>query len=147
MPFNGTTATAAGIVLPKKYFESVGPDGFKTKPVGAGPYRFVSQRPGLEIVFEANPAYWRHAPYIKKLTMKSVPDSTTRLAMLKSGETDFALFLDAPKAKPGTKDPSPHLGETPPPPSFWTGFPAQGDPNPPWAAKPLRQAVNFPPAP
>src|SRR5437667_8656687 len=38
MTFYGTTATAAGIVLPKKYFESVGPDGFKQKPIGAGPY-------------------------------------------------------------------------------------------------------------
>src|SRR5215468_1064949 len=34
MTFYGTTATAAGIVLPKKYFESVGPDAFKAKPVG-----------------------------------------------------------------------------------------------------------------
>src|SRR5437667_90468 len=98
MTFYGTTATAAGIVLPKKYFESVGPDGFKQKPIGAGPYRFLSQRPGLEIVLEANTAHWRHAPYIRQLTLKSVPDSTTRLAMLKSGETDFALFLDGPDA-------------------------------------------------
>src|SRR5437667_96257 len=45
MTFYGTTATAAGIVLPKKYFESVGPDGFKAKPIGAGPYQFVSQLP------------------------------------------------------------------------------------------------------
>src|SRR5437879_12716011 len=96
MTFYGTTATAAVIVLPKKYFESVGPDGFKQKPIGAGPYKFLSQRPGLEIVLEANTAHWRHAPYIRKLTMKSVPDSTTRLAMRKSGETDFALLLDGP---------------------------------------------------
>ena len=99
MTFYGTTATAAGIVLPKKYFESVGADGFKQKPIGAGPYRFASQRPGIEIVLEANPSYWRHAPYVRKLTMKSVPDSTTRLAMLRSGETDYALFLDGPEAQ------------------------------------------------
>src|SRR6059036_4013898 len=53
MTFYGTTATAAGIVLPRKYFESVGADGFKQKPIGAGPYRFASQRPGIEIVLEA----------------------------------------------------------------------------------------------
>src|SRR5213594_2446246 len=96
MTFYGTTATAAGIVLPKKYFEQVGADGFKQRPIGAGPYKFVSQRPGIEIVLEANPSHWRHAPYIKRLMMKSVPDGTTRLAMLKSSETDFALFLDGP---------------------------------------------------
>src|SRR6266702_6846599 len=51
MTFYGTTATAAGIVLPRKYFESVGADGFKQKPIGAGPYKFVSQRPGIDITF------------------------------------------------------------------------------------------------
>jgi peptide/nickel transport system substrate-binding protein len=99
MTFYGTTATASGIVLPKKYFEQVGADGFKQRPVGAGPYKFLSQRPGVEIVLEANTAYWRHVPYVKKLTLKSVPDSTTRLAMLRSGETDYALFLDGPEAQ------------------------------------------------
>src|ERR1700682_2417720 len=57
MTFYGTTTTAAGIVLPRKYFEQVGADGFKQKPVGAGPYRFVSQRPGIDVVLEAFPGY------------------------------------------------------------------------------------------
>jgi len=95
MTFYGTTATGAGLVLPRKYFEQVGVDGFKQRPVGAGPYQFVSQRPGVDVVLEAFPGYWRHAPYIKRLTLKSVPDGTTRLAMLRSGDTDLALFLDA----------------------------------------------------
>src|SRR5947209_18834258 len=34
-------------------------------PICAGPYKFLSQRPGLEIVLEANTAHWRHAPYIR----------------------------------------------------------------------------------
>jgi peptide/nickel transport system substrate-binding protein len=143
MTFYGTTATAAGIVLPKKYFESVGPDGFKARPVGAGPYRFVSQRPGIEIVLEANPGYWRHAPYIKKLTLKSVPDSTTRLAMLKSGETDFALFLDGPEAQTLKGDPRYKLLDTRHSSIFWIEFPDQWDPKSPWADKRLRQAVNY----
>ena len=143
MTFYGTTATAAGIVLPKKYFESVGPDGFKQKPIGAGPYRFLSQRPGLEIVLEANTAHWRHAPYIRKLTMKSVPDSTTRLAMLKSGETDFALFLDGPDALALKGDARYKLVDTRHASIFWIEFPDQWDPKSPWADKRLRQAVNY----
>src|SRR5260370_408133 len=102
MTFYGTTATAAGIVLPRKYVEQVGADGFRQRPVGAGPYKFVSQRPGIDITFEAFPGYWRHAPYVKRLTMKSVPDTTSRLTMLKSADTDSALFLQrrAPGARP-----------------------------------------------
>src|ERR1700741_1830857 len=70
MTFYGTTAPAAGIVLPRKYVEQVGVDGFRQRPVGAGPYKFVSQRPGVDVVLEAFPGYWRHAPYIKRVTMK-----------------------------------------------------------------------------
>jgi peptide/nickel transport system substrate-binding protein len=143
MTFYGTTATAAGIVLPKKYFESLGPDGFKQKPVGAGPYRFVGQRPGVEIVLEANTAYWRHAPYIRKLTLKSVPDSTTRLAMLRSGETDYALFLDGPEAQTLTNDPRYKLVDTRHASIFWIEFAEQWDPKSPWADKRLRQAANY----
>jgi peptide/nickel transport system substrate-binding protein len=143
MTFYGTTATAAGIVLPKKYFESVGPDGFKQKPVGAGPYKFVSQRPGIEIVLEANPAYWRHAPHVKKLTLKSVPDSTTRLAMLRSGETDYALFLDGPEAQTLKDDARYKLLDTRHASIFWIEFAEQWDPKSPWNDKRLRQAVNY----
>jgi len=45
MTFYGTTATAAGIVVPKKYLTPVGDDGFRKAPIGAGPYRFVSHTP------------------------------------------------------------------------------------------------------
>jgi len=105
MTFYGTTATAAGIVLPRRYFDQFGADGFKQKPVGAGPYRFVSQRTGIDVVLEAFPAYWRHAPYVKRLILQGVPDSATRLAMLKSGETDFALFLDGAEGEAVKRDP------------------------------------------
>src|SRR5438477_10806660 len=83
MTFYGTTATAAGIVVPKKYLTQVGDDGFRKAPVGAGPYRFVSHTPGVEVVLEANPGYWRRVPTVKRLVMKSVPEGTTRVAMLK----------------------------------------------------------------
>ena len=37
----------------KKYVEKVGDDGFKKAPIGAGPYKFVSFKPGVELVLEA----------------------------------------------------------------------------------------------
>src|SRR5713226_8528780 len=49
MSLYGTTASAAGWIVPKKYVEQVGEDGFKKVPVGAGPYRFVSFKPGVEL--------------------------------------------------------------------------------------------------
>src|SRR5262245_61479818 len=46
MIFYGSPATRAGWIVPKKYVEKVGDEGFKKAPVGAGPYRFVSFMPG-----------------------------------------------------------------------------------------------------
>src|SRR5216117_788874 len=44
-----STATGAGWIVPKKYVEMVGDEGYKKAPVGAGPYRFVSFTPGVEL--------------------------------------------------------------------------------------------------
>ena len=142
MTFYGTTASAAGLVLPRKYVEQTGVEAFRQRPIGAGPYRFVSQRPGIDITLEAFTGYWRKVPFIKKLTMKSVPDSTTRLTMLKSGETDFALFLDGPEAEAVTKDPRMQLVATRHASIFWIEFADQWDPKSPWNDRRLRLAVN-----
>src|SRR5215813_7174004 len=98
MTFYGTTATAAGIVVPKTYVLRVGDEGFRRHPIGAGPYKFVSHAPGLEVVLEANPKYWRRVPSVKRLVLKSVPEGTTRVPMLKKGEADMAFLLEGPEA-------------------------------------------------
>ncbi len=105
MTYYGTTATAAGLVVPKKYLTQVGDEGFRKHPIGAGPYKFVSHTPGVEVVLEAYPGYWRHAPYVKRLIMKSVPEGTTRAAMLMTGEADIAYALDGPDAENVKRDP------------------------------------------
>src|SRR5438445_425505 len=85
MTYYGSLATGAGWIVPRKYLEKVGDDGFKKAPVGAGPYRFVSFNPGVELVLEAYEPYWRKSPSLKRLVLKAVPDETTRLAMLNRG--------------------------------------------------------------
>src|SRR5262249_10239144 len=99
MTFYGTTATGAGWIVPKKYIEKVGEEGFKKVPIGAGPYRFVSTTPGIELVLEAFDGYWRKVPSVKRLVLKSVTDETTRAAALKRGEVDIAYFLNGPVAE------------------------------------------------
>ena len=106
MTFYGTTATAAGIVVPKKYLTEVGDDAFKKHPIGAGPYKFVSTKPGIEVVLEADPHYWRRVPSVKTLIMRSIPDATTRALTLKTGEADIAYALDGTAAEGIKDDPS-----------------------------------------
>src|SRR5499427_6580886 len=44
--FYGTFVTSAGWVVPRSYLERVGEEGFRMAPIGAGPYKFVSFKPG-----------------------------------------------------------------------------------------------------
>lgn len=143
MTFYGTTATAAGLVVPKNYLEQVGDDGFKQHPVGVGPYKFVSHVPGVELVLEAYEGYWRKVPNIKKITMKGVPESTTRLAMLKRKEADYAVALDGPIAEEVQRDPTLTLVDTRHASISWLQFPEQFDPKSPWADIRVRLAANY----
>ena len=143
MTFYGTTATAAGLIVPKKYIEQVGDDGFKQHPIGLGPYKFVSHTPGVELVLEAYEGYWRKVPNVKRLTYKGVPEGTTRLAMLKKGEADFAAALDGPVAEEVQRTPNLQLVDTRHASIFWIEFPDQWDPKSVWADKRVRLAVNY----
>src|SRR5205814_6083084 len=88
-------------VVPKKYVEKVGDEGFKKAPVGAGPYKFVAFKPGVELVLEAYEGYWRKAPEVKTLVLRVIPDEATRLAALKRGEVDIAYSITGPLASSG----------------------------------------------
>jgi peptide/nickel transport system substrate-binding protein len=142
MTFFGTTATAAGIVVPKKYVTQVGDEGFRKQPIGAGPYRFVSHKPGVEVVLEAFPGYWRKVPNVKTVIMRSVPESTTRAVMLKSGEIDYGFALDGPDAESIKNDPRMRLVSSKHASIFWVEFPEQWNAKSPWHDRRLRLAVN-----
>jgi len=143
MTFYGTTATAAGIVVPKNYLMQVGDDGFKQHPVGAGPYKFVSSKPGVEVVLEADPGYWRRVPAVKTLVMRSIPDATTRALTLKTGEADIAYALDGLAAEGIKDDPSLKIVPTKHASINWIEFPEQWDLKSLWHDKRLRLAVNY----
>ncbi|HHW27140.1 MAG TPA: ABC transporter substrate-binding protein [Firmicutes bacterium] len=59
------------------------------KPIGTGPFKFVSWKPGESIELEANEEYFKGAPEIKKLVFKIIPDSSTALQAFKNGEIDI----------------------------------------------------------
>jgi peptide/nickel transport system substrate-binding protein len=143
MTFYGTPATGAAWVVPKKYVEKVGEDGFKRAPIGAGPYRFVSFNPGIELVLEANEQYWRKPPAVKRLIFRSVTDDTTRLAMLKRGEADVAYQIRGPLAEEVRRTPSLTLKASNPTFTEWLVFIDQWDPKSPWADRRVRLAANL----
>jgi peptide/nickel transport system substrate-binding protein len=141
--FYGTILSGAGWIVPKKYLERVGDDGFKRAPVGLGPYKFVSYTPGIELVMEANEDYWRKVPSVKRLVFKTIPDSTTRLAMLKRGEVDIAYLLEAPQAQEVQRDPKLKLAFSGGIAIFYLDFLDQWDPKSPWHDRRVRLAANY----
>jgi peptide/nickel transport system substrate-binding protein len=143
LTFYGTLATSAGWIAPKKYMEQVGVDGFKKAPVGLGPYRVVSHTPGIELVMEAFEGYWRKMPSVKRLVFKSVPEATTRLAMLKRGEVDIAYLLDGPIAEEVKRDPNLKLAFSGAIGTFYLDFFEQWDPKSPWHDRRVRLAASL----
>jgi peptide/nickel transport system substrate-binding protein len=130
-------------VVPKKYVEKVGDDGFKKHPIGAGPYKFVSFSPGVELVLEANEQYWRKVPSVKRLLFKVITDESTRLAALKRGEVDVVYSIRGELAEELRRTSGLSLKPTIIPGSFWVVFPDQWDVKSPWHDRRVRLAANL----
>jgi peptide/nickel transport system substrate-binding protein len=135
--------SGAAWIVPRKYIQQVGDDGFKKMPIGAGPYRFVSFEPGVELVLEAFDGYWRQAPPVKRLVMKVLPDEATRLAALKRGEIDIAYSIRGELA--GELEQTPGLSIKPVVVQgvFCVYFVDQWDPGSPWHDVRVRRAASL----
>src|SRR5437016_4137936 len=137
------SATGAGWIVPKKYVEKVGDEGFKKAPIGAGPFKFVSFTPGVELVFEAFEQYWRKTPSVKRLVFKVIPDETTRLAALQRGEVDLVYSIRGELAEELQRTPHLALKPVDSPATFWLYFPEQWDEKSPWHDQRVRLAASL----
>src|SRR5712675_39170 len=137
------SATGAGWIVPKKYVQQVGEDGFKKAPIGAGPYKFVSFTPGVELIFEAFEGYWRKKPSVKRLVLKVIPEEATRLAALKRGEVDIAYSIRGELAEEVQKTPGLTLKPVVTQATFWLYFPDQWDAESPWHDPRVREAARL----
>jgi peptide/nickel transport system substrate-binding protein len=136
-----SNVSGAGWVVPAKYYEEVGPFGFLQKPIGAGPYRLVSQEPGVRLEFEAFVDYYRPV-HTKQLTMVSVPEAATRIAMLERGEADIIYNVPGELIDRVRSDPKLMLAPIVSA-NFWLEFPGFQDPKSPFHDKRVRQAISL----
>jgi peptide/nickel transport system substrate-binding protein len=138
-----SSATAAGWVVPRKYVERVGEEGFTKAPVGAGPYKFVAFNPGVELVLEAFDRYWRKTPSVKRLLFKVIPEETTRLAALKRGEVDIAYSIRGELAAELQHTPGLTLKPAVVQATFCLYFADQWDEKSPWHDARVRRAASL----
>jgi peptide/nickel transport system substrate-binding protein len=131
----------AGWVVPAKYYQEVGQDGFVKNPIGAGPYKLVAQEPGTKLEFEAFEDYYRLV-HVKKFTILSIEDPATRVAMLERGEADIIYFIPGELVARVQSDLKMMLAPVVSG-NWWLAFPGFQDPKNPFHDKRVREAISL----
>lgn len=87
-PFLSQLATYNASILSPKAIDTYGKD-YGTHPAGTGPFVLKEWLPGEQIVFQRNEDYWGDKPKTKNLVFKVIPEMTTRVMALQTGEVDI----------------------------------------------------------
>ncbi|TMR26195.1 hypothetical protein ETD85_43350 [Nonomuraea zeae] len=82
-----------GVIVPPKHIKEQGVQAFAEHPVGTGPFTFEQWQRDSQITLKANPSYWNGKPAVGRLTFKVMPDPSSSLAALQSGELDIVTGL------------------------------------------------------
>ncbi len=88
-PLLSILASHEGGIISPKTIEKYGKNMIQ-EPNGTGPFVFESWTPGQEIVFHKNENYWGNQPKVEKIVFKVVPEETTRISMLETGEAHIS---------------------------------------------------------
>jgi peptide/nickel transport system substrate-binding protein len=99
-PYPRWCIDAPSDLIPPKYVQEVGLDAFLQKPVGSGAFIVEEWVKGSHVTGVANPNYWNKGfPKVEKVTFRMMPDSSTRIAALKTGEVNIITRLTAEEAE------------------------------------------------
>ncbi|MGW2563253.1 ABC transporter substrate-binding protein [Streptomyces sp. NPDC001514] len=85
--FPNVLATLGAYIVPD------GAEEFDRKPIGSGPFRFVSFAPGKSAVFKRNDAYWDGAPYLDELEFIVANEESARINALLGRQVEYAHEL------------------------------------------------------
>ncbi len=75
-----------------------------TKPIGTGPYKFSKHTKGQEVILERNDDYWGGKEKIEKVIFKIIPDASTRMMALNSGDVDMSIKVPESEVQKLEKD-------------------------------------------
>ncbi len=66
-------------------------NAMKSKPISSGPYKVIEYRTDEAVELEASEHWHQGVPKIKRLTVRTIPDETTRVLELRRGSIDFEV--------------------------------------------------------
>lgn len=72
---------------------------FDDKPIGSGPFRFVSFAPGRSAVFRRHDDYWEGAPHLDELEFVVANEESARVNALLGGQVEYAHELNPATAR------------------------------------------------
>ncbi|XWX03091.1 ABC transporter substrate-binding protein [Aggregatilineales bacterium SYSU G02658] len=76
-------------VMPQAYVEATTFEELQSAPLGAGPFRVEQQLPGDRLVLVRHDGYWMGPADVERVVIRLIPETSTRVAALRSGEVDF----------------------------------------------------------
>ncbi|WP_158603437.1 ABC transporter substrate-binding protein [Micromonospora radicis] len=85
-------------LVPPKYYQEKGSEGFAAAPVGTGPYVWAGANAGRDISVKRNPDYWGAAPANEGITFTWANEAAQRLALIQSKSVDISFDLPPAQA-------------------------------------------------
>lgn len=128
-------------LVPKSWAEEVGNELYTgDDPVGVGAYRLVEWRRDDRIVFEAFDDYFLGRPEIDRIVFRPMPDESTRVAALRSGEVDIIFPVSPHLVDQINAEPDLEIRPAVSMERVRLSFDTR---EPPWDVRELRLAVNY----
>ena len=88
------------MIISDEQFAAGGNQAIEENPIGTGPFKFVEWDRGSRILLEANENYWEEGkPHLAELIFRPIPESSTRLAGIQTGELDIVTRLTSEEAQ------------------------------------------------
>ncbi|MBS03172.1 MAG: glutathione ABC transporter substrate-binding protein [Gammaproteobacteria bacterium] len=124
------------------HFAREGDEGVNLRPMGTGPYRFISRKPREELVIERFDDYWRDGPgnRPKRITIKIIPEDTTRVAAFKTGAVDWMDAVPPAQIESFKSLPGVRMASRPAPNNMYININAE-QPRHPLSNVKVRQAI------
>jgi peptide/nickel transport system substrate-binding protein len=138
-PFLNHLAMHPAAMVSPAAVEKYGAD-FSSHPVGTGPFKFVSWTPGVEVVLEKNPDYWRGAPHIDKVIYRPIIEDQSRLTELEAGGVNFIVNVPPDDLARLKEDSRFSVVEQPGMHTWWVAF---NQSKAPFNDTRVRQAMNY----
>ena len=98
-PFLQQLGVTEAPILPAHIYRGTDPvtNPANLKPIGTGPFRFESYRPGAEVRLVANKNYFKVGlPYLDGVVLRVIPDASNQTIALEAGEVDFIYGVNGP---------------------------------------------------